>query len=259
METSMKKLLSGLCAGLLGLCLSLSAQARPFDEIKKSGKVIVATEGQFAPYNFFQGAKLTGFEVELAEAVAKRWGLAIEWKALGFDALLAGLRNDRWDLVIASHGITDERAKAVTFSNPHYCGGGVIVSKDAPIQDGKALAGKTISVQTGTTYLDEVKKVAGVKDVKNFPQDTDARSALIAGRTDAWVTDVAVARAALVAAPTAGLKLGGMLFVERIAAAVAKGNTSLAAAFNASLAEMQADGSYAALSKKWFGDDVRCK
>jgi polar amino acid transport system substrate-binding protein len=248
-----------LAAGLFALVAAASVHARPFDEIKKDGRIIVATEGQYPPYNFFQGARLAGFEVELAEAVAKKWGVAIEWKALGFDALLAGLRQDRWDMVIAGHAVTDERAKAVTFAQPHFCGGGVIVTKDAEIKDGKGLAGKVVSVQTGTTFLEEVKKVPGVKEVKNFPQDTDARSALIAGRTDAWITDPAVARTAVAANAAAGLKIGGLLFVERNAAAVAKGNASLAQAFGQALQELQADGTYAALSKKFFGDDIRCK
>jgi polar amino acid transport system substrate-binding protein len=248
-----------LISGLIALAAVATVQARPFEEIRKDGRIIVATEGQYPPYNFFQGARLAGFEVELAEAIAKKWGVVVEWKALGFDALLAGLRQDRWDLVIAGHAVTDERSKAVTFAPPHFCGAGVIVTKDADIKDGRSLAGKVVAVQTGTTFLEEVKKVAGVKEVKNFPQDTDARSALIAGRTDAWVTDPAVARTAVAANTAAGLKVGGVLFVERNAAAVAKGNHSLAQAFGQALQELQADGTYAALSKKFFGEDIRCK
>ena len=238
---------------------SLGAQARTFDEIKKDGKIIIATEGQFAPFNFFQGAKLTGFEVEVADAVAAKMGLKPEWKALSFDALLTGLRQDRWDMVIASHGITEERAKAVTFTDPHYCSGGVIVAKDPAIHSAKDLAGKVVSVQTGTTYLENVKKVADVKEIKNFPQDTDARAALASGRVDAWVTDRFVAKQALDANPNAGMKIGDFLFIERIASAVAKGNTSLAGEINKALAAIQADGTYAAISKKWFNEDIRCK
>jgi len=247
-----------LCAlalvGLAGM-----AQARSLEEIKKDGTIRVATEGAFSPFNYFQGPKLTGFEVELTEALVQKMGLKIEWKALGFDALLAGLRQDRWDLVIASHGITEERAKAVTFAEPHYCSGGMVVAKDPAIKAAKDLAGKTVSVQTGTTYLENVKKVAGVKEVKNFPSDNDARSALITGRVDAWVTDRFVALNSLSANPGAGMKLGDYLFVERIAAAVTKGNGSLADGWNKALADMMADGSYQKLSAKWFNEDIRCK
>ena len=252
-------LIRTLAAGLFALAVALPTQARTFEEIKKEGRIVMATEGQYPPYNFFQGAKLSGFEIELAEAIARKWGVAVEWKAISFDALLAGLGRDRWDLVIAGHAITEERAKAVTFTEPHFCGGGIIVTKDASLQEAKDLAGKTVSVQTGTTFYNEVKKVAGVKEVKNFPQDTDARNALISGRTDAWITDPAVARAALAANAASGMRITGLLFVQRNAAAVAKGNTSLANAFNQTLHELQADGTYAGLSKKFFGEDIRCK
>lgn len=243
----------------LALWAAVLAQARSLEEVQKSGKIVIATEGQFPPFNFFQGAKLSGFEVEVAELVARKMGLAVEWKALGFDALLAGLRQDRWDLVIASHGVTEERARAVTFTAPHYCSGGAIVALDPAIRTVADLNGKLVSVQTGTTYLENVRKLPGVKEVKNFPQDTDARSALVSRRVDAWVTDKFVASIAIAAHPGAGMKLGDFVFIERIAAAVAKGNQSLAQGYNKALAEAMADGSYAAVSRKYFNEDVRCK
>ena len=245
--------------GLAFACVFQSVHARSLDEIRKDGKIVIATEGQYAPFNYFQGAKLAGFEVDLADAVAKKMGLAVEWKALSFDALLAGLRQDRWDLVIASHGITPERAKAVTFAEPHYCSGGVVVSTDPAIHAAKDLAGRVVAVQTGSTYLENVKKLGIAKEVKNFPQDTDARSALLTHRVDAWVTDRFVAKMAVDANPSGGMKVGDYVFVERIAAAVSKGNQPLVQAYDKALAELMQDGTYAAISKKYFNEDVRCK
>lgn len=245
---------------LLSLMLAAAqAQARTFEEIKADGKIIVASEGAFPPFNYFQGPKLTGFEIDIAEALAKKMGVKIEWKALSFDALLAGLRQDRWDLVIASFGITPERSKAVTFTNPHYCSGGVIVAKDPAIKTAADLKGKVVAVQTGTTYLENVQKLQGLKDVKNFPKDTDAHAALVAGRVDAWVTDKFVAKAALDGDPKAGLQMGDFVFVERIASAIKKGNASLEAAVDKALAEILADGTYEAISKKYFHEDIRCR
>jgi len=250
--------LSRLFALLLAV-VATTAHARTFEEIKADGKIIIASEGAFPPFNFFQGPKLSGFEIDVAEALAKKLGVAIEWRALSFDALLAGLRQDRWDLVIASFGITPERAKAVTFTDPHYCSGGVIVAKDAAIKTVADMNGKTIAVQTGTTYLENVKKLPGVGEVKNFPKDTDARAALMAGRVQVWVTDKFVAKQALEADPGAGLKMGDFVFVEKIASAVKKGNGSLEAAYNKALAELLADGTYEAISKKWMKEDIRCR
>lgn len=254
----MKPLLA-LMVGLFTIAIaSNTAHARTFDEIKKSGKIIVATEGAYPPFNYFQGAKLTGFEVELAEAMVKKMGLAIEWKSLSFDALLSGLRQDRWDMVMSSFGITEQRSKAVHFSNPYYCSGGVIVSKDAAIGSAASLKGKIVAVQTGSTYMENVEKLQGVKEVKNFPRDTDARSALQNGRVDAWVSDRFAVKNALATSPSAGLKAGEYLFVEKIAVAIKKGNPTLVAAVDKALAEVLADGTYKAISEKFMQEDIRC-
>jgi polar amino acid transport system substrate-binding protein len=247
-----------LCA--LGLVAAADSGARTLDEIRQDGgRILLATEGKFPPFNVFKGAQLSGFEVELAELVTARMGLTHEWKAIDFNGLLTGLQQNRWDLVIASHGITEERSKAVTFADPHYCSGGVIVSTNPAISTAHDLAGKVIAVQTGTTYLENARRIPGLKEIKNFPQDTDARSALMTGRVDAWVTDRFTALEVIKTAPGAGMRIGEFLFVDRLAAAVAKGNTSLAQAWNAALAQTMKDGSYAALSNKYFGQDVRCK
>ena len=243
----------------VALCAALAVQARTLDDIKKDGKIIVATEGQFAPFNYFEGTKLTGFEVEVAELVVKKMGLKLEWKTLGFDALLTGLGQNRWDAVIASHGVTDERSKAVTFANPHYCSGGIIVAMDDKIRNAKDLTGKVVAVQTGTSYLEHVKKVPGVKEVKNFPTDEAARAALGSKRVDAWVTDRFVAKEMLSKTPKAGFQTGDMLFIEQVAAAVSKGNTPLADAYNKAFKELVADGTIGKISQKYFQEDVTCK
>jgi len=248
---------------ILALCLlsplGTLAQARTLAQIKSGGSIIVATEGAYAPFNYYRNDKLTGFEVDLAEAIAAKMGVKVEWKAAAFDSLLPGLRQDRWDLVMASLGVTDERAKAATFTAPQYCSGGVIVAKDPAISTPATLAGKTVAAQSGTTYLQNLKKVPGVKDVKAFPENMDGQSALMAGRVDAWVTDRFSAKHALEANPKAGLREGDYLFIEKIAGAVKKNNQPLANAVDKAMAELMADGTYAALSKKYFSEDIRCK
>jgi len=252
-------LVPGLAAAAL-CCLSGTSWARTLEEIRHDGgTILLATEGKFPPFNVFKGAKLTGFEVELAALVVSRMGLKYEWKAIDFNGLLTGLQQNRWDLVIASHGITEQRARAVTFADPHYCSGGVIVAIDPAINAAHDLAGKVVGVQTGTTYLENARKITGLKEIKNFPQDTDARSALLTGRVDAWITDRFTALEVIKMTPDAGLRIGEFLFVDRLAAAVAKGNSTLVQAWNQALAQAMQDGSYAALSQKYFGQDVRCQ
>ena len=247
---------------LLALALaaaSIAAPARTLDTIRAGGRMVVATEGAFSPFNYYDKDKLTGFEVELAELVAHKMGVSIDWKAGTFDTLLTGLQQNRWDLVIASHAITDERARAVTFTAPHYCSGGIVVAKNPSIRSGRDLAGRAVAVQTGSTYFENVSKLGVTRNIRSFPSDVDARAALATARVDAWVTDRFTALEAAKKNPELKFQLGDMLFTEKIAAATTKGNNALADAWSKALAAVMADGSYAALSKKYFGEDVRCK
>ena len=250
----MKKALLTLTALAL---LATTAQARSWEEIKKSGTIKIATEGAFPPFNVIKGKELTGFEVDLANQLARQLGLKVQWVTQPFDSLLIGLQQDRYDFVIASHGITPERAKAVDFSNPHYCTGGAVVSRVGGPKTAASLKGKTVAVQVGTTYLENVRKVPGIKEVKTFPKDTDAQAALMAGRVDAWVGDKFTGLD-LVKAQKGKLVAGSLLFNERIGMAVKKGNSGLLKELNAALAKSLSDGSYAKLSGQYFGTDVRC-
>ncbi len=245
---------------LFAVILSLSvftsgAHARPLEAIKKSGKLIAATEGQFPPFNFFKGTKLSGFEIDLAEMLAKKMGVALEWKTLPFDSLLIGLAQDRYDLVIASHGVTPERQRAVLFTKPHYCTGGVAVGKGkAPSK--ASLKGFTVGVQVGTSYVTELQKEHLFKQLKTFPKDTDAVQSLMAGKVDAWVSDRFVALEAV--SKNAALEIGELVFTERVAIAVALGNAGLADGLNAALDFVKSDGSYVKLSNQYFKTDVSC-
>ena len=238
--------------------LASTAQARTWDAIKQSGTVRIATEGAFPPFNFFKGKTLTGFEVDLGTAIGKQLGLKVEWVTQPFDNLLIGLNQDRYDFVIASHGITPERQKAVDFSNPHYCTGGAVVSKVGGPKTVADLKGKAVAVQVGTTYLENVQKVSGIGKVSTFPKDTDAQAALMAGRVDVWVGDKFSALD-VVKAQKGKLQLGDLLFQERIAMAVKKGNTSLLKELNSGLATQLSNGTYTRLSQQYFAQDVRCK
>ena len=238
--------------------LASTAQARTWDAIKQSGTIKIATEGAFPPFNFFKGKTLTGFEVDLGTAIGKQLGLKVEWVTQPFDNLLIGLKQDRYDFVIASHGITPKRAESVDFATPHYCTGGAIVSRPGGPRAAADLSGKTVAVQVGTTYLENVQKVSGVGDVKTFPKDTDAQAALVSGRVDAWVGDKFTA-IDLVRAQKGKLVQGSLLFNERIGMAVKKGNSGLLKELNSALTKSLSDGSYAKLSGKYFGQDVRCR
>ncbi|WP_022797907.1 ABC transporter substrate-binding protein [Thermus islandicus] len=254
----MRKALLVLGVVLLGLGL---AQVRTLDQIKKSGEIRIGTEGAFPPFNYFdEKNQLTGFEVDLGNALAQRLGLKPKWIPQSFDSLLIQLNQGRFDFVIASHGITPERAKAVDFTNPHYCTGGILVSRKGGPRTVKDLAGKVVGVQIGTTYMEAAQKIPGVKQVRTYQKDPEALQDLLAGRLDAWITDRFVAKQAIKERKLENtLQLGELVFQERVAMAVAKGNKTVLEALNKALADLMQNGTYTRISQKWFGEDVRCR
>lgn len=240
------------------LAIAAPAAARDLAEIKAAGTIKIATEGATPPFNYFEGEKITGFDVDLGTAIARKLGVKVEWVTLAFDGLLVGLDHDRYDLVVAGHGITPERQKAVDFSTPYVCSGAAIVAKQGGARSAADLAGKIVGVQVGTTYLTAVRDVPGVKEVKTFPKDTDALQNLISGRTDVWVSDKLTALTAAEKTPDAKLQIGDLLYEERYGMAFKKGNDALRGAVDKALGDLLADGGYKQISEHYFKQDIRC-
>lgn len=243
----------------LSLLANAPAEARDWNVVKDSGKIVAATEGAFYPFNYFEGSKLTGFEVEVAEAVAQKLGLKLEWRVVSFDAQLASIRQDRFDFAIASHGFSEERARSVDFASPHYCTGGQIAApKDGPLTVA-ALNGKTLGVQLATSYYDNAKKIAGIKEIKTYKADPEAFSALRAKKVDAWISDKWLIKSTLEKNADAGIVAGEQVFVERVSMILRKNNKELMDKLNFALAEVMKDGTYNTLSQKYFKTDISCR
>ncbi len=245
-------------AALATLVFAGAAQARDWNAIKESGTINVATEGAFAPFNYFEGKKLTGFEVELAEALVKKLGLTLKWHVVSFDAQLPAVKQGRFDFAIASHGYTAARAKAVAFADPHYCTGGRIAALAGGPLTVADLKGKVVGVQLATSYYDNAKKIAGIKEVKTYKADPEAFSALRAKKVDAWISDKFMIQATLLKNADAGVVAGDQVFVERVSMILAKENKELLAQLNRGLAEIVKDGTYGELSQKYFKTDAAC-
>lgn len=243
----------------LSILISAPTQAREWSVIKESGTIIAATEGAFAPFNYYEGTKLTGYEVNVADALAAKMGLKIEWHAVPFDAEIPAINQDRYDFAIASHGYTEERAKAVDFADPHYCTGGQIAAaKDGPLT-AAALKGKTVGVQLATSYASEAKKIPGIKNVKTYKSDPDVFAALKAKKIDAWISDKFTILETLKKNPGSGVITGDLVFQERVSLIMRKGNTEFMGKINEALAALIKDGTIAKISQKYFDQDVTCK
>jgi polar amino acid transport system substrate-binding protein len=213
----------------------------------------VATDATFPPMEFTENGARTGFDVDLMNALAKAMGKRVQWTDIDFKGLIPGLIAHRFDAAISGIYITDERAKVVDFTDSYYAGGlAVLVKSDSPIKMVADLNGKKVSVQVGT------KSVNYLRD--NFPQinrvevekNQEMFDLVGIGRADAAVTGKPAAYQ--LAKTRSGFRvLDKTLTTEAYGIAVRKDEPQLKTAFNTALAKIKADGTYAAIVKKWFG------
>ena len=247
-----------LAATALYLYVS-AAPARDITAIRKGGVLRLATEGSTPPFNYYQNGRLIGFDVEIGDAIAEQLHLRSEWAASPFDTLSIGLQQGRYDLVVMGQAITPERQRAVDFTVPYVCSGGVVVALPGGPRHRSDLAGKTVGVQVGTTYLAALTQVDHVGAVRTFQKDTDALQNLLAHRVDAWISDRLTALYVAHQNPAFNLQVGEALFKERDGIAIAKGDSGLRDAVNVAIGVILANGTYAAIAKRHFGQDVRCE
>jgi polar amino acid transport system substrate-binding protein len=203
---------------------------------------------------FSENGKRTGFDVDLVEAIGKTLGRPIEWIDIDFKGLIPGLISKRFDMAVSAIYITDDRKKVVDFTEPYYAGGLVAMVKDtSPIRKLADLDGKKVTVQVGTKsvgYLQEhYPKVQRVEVEKN----QEMFNLVDIGRADAAVTGKPAAYQYVRTRP--GLKvLDEQLTTEEYGMALRKDEPELTKAVNGALAKLKADGTYAAIVKKWFSN-----
>lgn len=236
------------------LLAALSALALGANLAQAQDNVLrVGTDATFPPMEFVENGKRTGFDIELTEALAKAMGKKVEWVDIDFKGLIPGLISKRFDMAVSAIYITDERKKVVDFTDSYYAGGLVAMVKDnnTSIRKLADLDGKKVTVQVGTKsvgYLQQnFPKVQRVEVEKN----QEMFNLVDIGRADAAVTGKPAAFQYVRTRP--GLRvLDEQLTTEEYGMALRKDSPELTKAVNAALAKLKADGTYAAIVKKWF-------
>ena len=227
--------------------------------VKDAGTIVFATEGTYKPFSFHEGGAgaLTGYDVDVATAVADKLGVKAKFAETQFDSIFAGLEAGRFDAVANQVTINPKRQEKYSFSTPYTVSHGVIVTKDAntDITSFADLKGKTTAQSlTSNWYTLATNSGAKVESVEGWAQSV---SLLKEGRVDAIVNDKLTFLDYEVNTPNSGLKIAATTEDSSDSAfAFRKGSTALTDAVDASLAELKADGTLTKLSKKYFGQDV---
>ncbi len=220
---------------------------------------VFANSGAYKPFSFDEGGEIVGFDVDIANEIAQRLGRTPEMNSpVPFDSLIQGLTAGKYDALVASHGITDERKEVVDFSRPYYRSGAQIFVADdnEEINGADDLAGKKIGVVKASTYLELANTLTDEGNVTTYDSDVIALVDLGTGRIDAVITDKLVG---LIAKSDSGLEIkavGDVLQEDEMGVVVQKGDTELLAAINTALEDMIADGTYETISMRWFDENI---
>lgn len=248
-----------LMTALLALGLVLAGSALgdgSLDRVQEAGVLVVGTEGEYPPFNYFENGELVGFDIDIANEIAGRLGVDIEFVPTAWDGIVIGLLNERYDTIIASLGITPERAERVAFTQPYYRSGAQIVTPEgSDITAPDDVVGKRVGAAVGTTYADRVEDIGA--ELVLYDDDLQSIPDVTAGRLDAAVTDRLVV---LLAIQERGYNLqlvDELLFTEEMGIAVRLEEQDLLEAIDSALTEMYEDGTYTEISERWFGEDIR--
>ncbi|MBT2678273.1 transporter substrate-binding domain-containing protein [Bacillus sp. ISL-35] len=259
----MKKILTLfiLMVTMIGLLAACGSDEKTSGEggmdLAEKGKFTFASSGEFKPFSVTDGSgKMTGFDIDVAEAVAKELGLEPNQKKFKFASIVEGVKSGRFDAAVASHTINEDRLKAVDFSTPYYYSGPqIFVRPDSDVEKLSDLKGLEIAVSKGSTYAKTAEEVTD--NIVLYDSDVTALEALANNRHDAVITDFITGKEAM----GAGLKIEGKELLGRSeqAIAIAKDNDELLEKVNEALETLRENGTLKEISEKYFGEDITAK
>ncbi|MBD8067149.1 amino acid ABC transporter substrate-binding protein [Devosia sp. PTR5] len=244
-------------AALLSLATPALAQTA-LDDIKTAGALRIGTEGTYAPFTFHDASgALVGFDVEIGEAIADKLGVKAEFVEGPWDGLIAGIDANRYDVVINQVGINPERQAKYDFSEPYIASKAALVVKqdNTDITTFEDLKGKR-AAQTLTSNFGKLAQEYGAELVgtEGFDQSI---ALVLQGRADATINDSLSFYDFKKQQPDAQVKVVATAEdADFSGVLLAKNKPELLAAINEALEAIKADGTYAEISQKYFGEDV---
>jgi polar amino acid transport system substrate-binding protein len=221
-------------------------------------KIVIAQDATWPPMEFMsENKEIIGFDTDYMKAAAKEAGYDVELRNVAWDGIFAGLDAGQYDAVCSSVTITDERKKAMDFSEPYFkVRQALVVPKESSAKTIEELKGKTLGGQIGTTGYFAIKKVEGV-NAKSYDEIGLAMEDLFNGRIDGVVCDdpVAAQYALQKAEYAAKLKIAAVLETgdEYYGVAVKKGNKEVLDLLNKGIKAVQEKGIDKELRAKWIG------
>ena len=232
-----------------------SAEAAETEAAKDAagGKLIMATNAEFPPYEYHDGDAVVGIDAEIAKAIADELGMELEIEDIAFDSIIPEIVSGKADMGLAGMTVTEDRMQSVDFSDTYAkASQKIIVTEDSEIASPDDLKGVIVGVQLGTTgdiYVSDLE--ADGTTVERYNKGFEAVQALSQGKIDAVVIDGEPAKTFV--AETEGLKILDESFTdEEYAIAVKKGNTELLEKINGALKTLKDNGTLDEIVAKYI-------
>lgn len=254
----MKTVIAAGFSAFIGLGTAGVTAAEELDTIKEKGVMRIAMSGAYPPFNFVnEQNEVVGFDPAIGAEIAKRMGIEVEIVTTAWDGIIGGLLANKYDAIVGSMSITEERAKVVDFVGPYYSTKRAIFAKpDSGITSVSQVADKTVGVTLGETHEEWAREQGyTIRTYKGLPE---LLLELQNGRVDVIVNDSIAAILAM--------KENGYDFVmlpdletDVIGAGIAirQGSPKLHAEMQKALDSMMDDGTYVEIANKWVGGDIR--
>ncbi|WP_448206634.1 transporter substrate-binding domain-containing protein [Azospirillum sp. sgz302134] len=247
-----------LLAAAIGFTAAPAA-AQTVDEIKSKGKVTIGMLVDFPPFGITTAdGKPDGYDADVAKLLAKHMGVPVEIVPVTGPNRIPYLLTNKVDLLVASLGITPERAKQVQFSEPYAAIEiGLLAPKTATIKAPEDLSGKRIGVARASTQDQSLTAVAP-KDARimRFDDDASAVQAMLSGQVDALGISNVVAQQIKTMAPQANYEMKFVLKSQVQGIAMRQGQDALLKWVNDFLAQVKGNGELNAIHQKWLGTDL---
>lgn len=257
----------GSAAAFLTLNLGTANAAGLLDDIKSRGKVVVATEAAFEPFEFVVDGKIVGYNMDILAHIVESLGVPMEQLNLPFQGILPGLLAKKFDFVATSVGINAERAKKYAYTRPTGSFDNVIVVRkgDDRVKSPADLNGLIVATQLASSVqpvLDahnaELKaKGGGYGELKLFTAFPETHIALASGQVDVIV----------IASPSAAVLMKNVPDTYQVAATIGESshlswvtrpdNLDVRDYINAKIDELNDGGKLKELQMKWFGFEMQ--
>lgn len=235
------------------------ANEEPSETNEEAQEVTLAVVQDYPPFEYVVDGELTGFDIDIVEAIAEEQNLDINWQTMKFDGIIPALQADQVDAAVSAITIRDDRAEVVDFTAPYFESGlSLVVPADSDIESVEDLEGKTIVGKQGTSGLEKAREFAEEYNgsVTTLQEDALMYMEIASGNADALINDYpSVAYKITTDGEESDIRIvGDRLTGENYGIAVSKGAEGLLEKFDAGLSAIKENGTYDDIYSQYFSE-----